>query len=626
MKIGANLRKAALNYGAKALAVVLEHGGQRLRRASNRLTTYALTREYFKSAPYTLTSMLGGLSPEDFGSKENTVFISAPGCQMAVDKFLKRSGWARTPIELERFRNGESYARIQGTVRNKTVVFFQDFKSENINNDLIETLLSIDAAKRASAERVILVCPELPYIREIPGTQNHKIDYFKLVLNLLFKAAQLDQLRVGNIVLSRDRSLLFLQDRVFSRDVAPTMISWSAHFDPARVRKAEDLVFMIGRHYRENAERIIDILDKKHGINGEIFNLEFADYPRSRKINCNYEREIDFLGKTIYIFQSCNTGRINDDFMEALLMVYTAKKRGASKIVLVMPYLPYNRQERKAKTREAISAKLVANALVESAGATQIITLDLHASATQGFVDIPFQHVTAFQLVARFIKSKIRRFDAGSGGWLGQNPVPFSPDAGRAKVARKLGQTAIGPDFDFGIVEKYRPKPGEAKVAAVVGDVRARDVVFIDDIADSVTTLLTGVEAVHSRGASRVYVAVIHGVFSNVTIPLFDEGGKRIEKAFEEYENILKFLKSKKKDVEDYVKRDKNAFTVNALIRLQAHPYVAGIIFTDSLNVPQKNIIDKERIKMISIANLLAMVCSKIITGTSLQDYQYEGQ
>ena len=625
MKFAVTLKKTA-DYGKQALGHVLERGGQRLRRVSNRLTTYALKKEYYKSAPYSLSAMLANRHPRYFGEKGKTAFIAAPSCQKIVDEFLSKAGWSRTPAELKMFRNGESYARIQSTVRDKTVVIFQDFKRNNINDALMETLLAIDAAKRASARRVILVCPGLPYIGDAPGTQNHKIDYFKLVLNLLFKAVHLDQLRVGNIVLSRGRSMLFLQDRVLSRNLAPAMINWSVHFDPQKERASEKPVFLIGRNYRASAGKIVDLLSKKHGLAGEIADFGFVTSPAERKINCGAESVPSLLGRTVYIFQTANTGRINDDLMETLLMVYSARKKGAKKIVLMMPFLPYNRQDRKAKTREAISAKMVANALVEAAGVNQMITFDLHADATQGFVDIPFQHITALHQVARFVKERRRKFDLASGGWFRQKLVPSSPDVGRAKAVRKLGKAVIRTAHNLAIVDKSRPEAGEARVEAVVGKVGGRDTLLYDDMIDSGGSIINAVTSLHDAGSVRVYVAAIHPVFSDVKIDLFNKDGSPIKEAFEEYENICGFLKSKNQRVEDHVARDEKAFTVNALIRLQAHPYIAGIIFTDSINVPPENVVDRRRVKIISISPLIASVLSRIMTGESLQDIQYEGE
>lgn len=619
------LTSAIYGYGRRKLGSALVRTGQEVRHAFNRLTTYFLMKKYAWGmrlhGSYTLAGMLRGMTPFDFGSPKETAFIAATGCEQVVDDFLSGTGRMRVPIELKQFRNGENYARIGETVRGRTVVIFQDFKKGgNVNDTLMETLLAINAAKRADAKQVILICPYLPYIDEPVGSCNYDIDFFKLMLNLLFKAAGLDELRVGNLVVNRQMSALFTLDKIFSRNLAPYMIARGENLLPRKEEKgADNLVFMAGQHYRATAQGIVDQLRNKYEVRGESIDLNFL-HQADGKLSCSLDPRQDFVGKTVYIFQTCNTGRINDDFMEALLMAYTARKKGAKEIVLVMPYLPYNRQERKDKARVAISAKLVANALVEAAGVTQIIAMDLHAPATQGFVDIPFQFITAILTIIGFAKEQI------AAGRLQSNFVSASPDIGRIKIARKLGIVVIGPNARYAVVDKDRPAAGEASVAAVVGKVKGRDVLLFDDIGDSATTIINAVKALIARGANRIWVALIHPVFSDVTIKFRNDKGEENKEALEEYEIICGFLKKFGKKIEDYVKKDENGFTVNALIRLQANPHIAGIVFTDSISVPEKNIIDRSRIRVISIKDLIATVCGRIIRGESLQGYQHEGQ
>jgi ribose-phosphate pyrophosphokinase len=273
-----------------------------------------------------------------------------------------------------------------------------------------------------------------------------------------------------------------------------------------------------------------------------------------------------------------------------------------------MPHLPYNRQERKAKPREPISAKVLLNALVEAAGATQIIALDPHAPATQGFVDIPFQYLTAFHLVTEYIRELI------GGGRLSAGFVPASPDAGRGKLARRLGKEVSGPGADFVVVDKDRPMAGESAVATVIGKVRERDVIIYDDLVDSGGTLRNAALALKGRGAKGIYVVAIHGVFSPVVI-----------NSPEELATIRQFLTSQGKRIEDYVKSGPDGPIVNALIRLQADPNIDGIIFTDSLSVPEQNIIDRLKTVIIPVSPVLATACGRIIQGGSLVGYQYEG-
>jgi ribose-phosphate pyrophosphokinase len=612
------------NYTQQYLGPAMIKAGQGLRKAANRLTTYVIMELYRLHRPlagYSLTGMLRQMRPDDFGRIANTTFIAAPGCEPSIKEFLAGTGYFPTTIELKQFRNGESYARINESVRDKTTVICQDFRTGNLNDKLVQTLLAIDAAKRADAKRVILITPDLPYINEAPGSCNYRIDYFKLVLNLLFKAANLDELRVGGVTVDRELSLMFLQDKVFSRNLAPYLVAQGQTLTGKKEQQGHNgLVFLVGKGYRHQADSIIHLLKKKYQLSGETADLGMILDGKTCKITCEDPGREDFTGKKVYVFQTANTGRINDDLMEALLLVYTAKKKGAKEVVLVMPHLPYNRQERKAKTREAISAKLVANALVEAAGVSQIIALDPHAPATQGFVDIPFQYITAFHQVTEFVKALIK------GKMLKPDFVSASPDVGRGKIARKLGMAVIGPDADFAIVDKDRPQAGESDVAAVVGKVRGRDVVIFDDLVDSAGTLLNSARALKARGAERVYVAAIHGVFSPVNIKFRHKDGSENPAARAELETIQKFLIEQGKKFEEYLEIRPDGFTVNALVRLQADPNVTGVIFTDSLSVPEGNIVDRSKVVKLSIANVIASVCGRIIHGESLQGYQYEGQ
>jgi len=506
-------------------------------------------------------------------------------------------------------------------------VILQNFRLGNVNDKLIETMLMIDAAKRADAKKVTLLCPDLPYLDEQPGTPGFKADYFKLILNLFFKGVGLDELQLGMTVLNSKISPIFLQDKIFSREIAPFLINVGEHLAPSEEKgPAEEIAFFAGLHFQQNAGKIIERLRSSYGISGETVNLNRVINGQDSRIELGFSHapKVDLKGKKVFIFQTCNTGRINDDLMETLLMIYAARKMGAKEIVLVMPYLPYNRQERKAKPREPISAKIVTNALVLAAGATHIITIDLHAAATQGFVDIPFQHITAFYRVAGQIKGAMRTKQ------LDRDPVQASPDVGRAKVARKLGRLLIGPNSQFAIVDKDRLKAGESNVAAIVGNVTGKDVTLFDDMIDSAGSIINAVDALVAAGAKRVFVAAVHGVLSDVTIRFKDKRGKVVPAAAEEYDRIRDFLLAHNKQIGDYLKVEKDktgkpaAFTVNALIRLQAHPRISGIIITNSIAIPRQNVIDPRQTKVLSITHLLARVCERIIRGKPLENYEHE--
>lgn len=613
-----------MRAGRRALAPVLSHGGQLLRNTSNRYTTWAILRHY-NDAPLIERSIYGmtrHLTPADFGPADKTAFIAVNCCEVEVNQFLAGSGRSLTPVELKKFRSGETYVRIQETVRDKNVVLFQDFRDANINDALMQTLLLVNAAKLASAKKVTLMTPALPYMNEEVGSPGHKFDYFKLMLNLLFKGVGLDELRLGPCLLDRQRSFLFLQDKMFSRDIAPYVISHGENMGARQDGVSRKLVYLIGSGYHRSAREIINLL-RKEKILGTTLDLQM-ERASTGKIRMKGGQRYSLLGTTAFIFQTCNTGRVNDDLIESLLMIYAAKKMGAREIVLVMPYKPYDRQERKAQTREPISAKVVANALVEAAGATQIITMDLHAPATQGFVDIPMQHITAAREIADFFREQLD--PAGEHIWIIGDPKVGAPDVGRGKAARKLGQDIMGNDYDIVVIDKDRPRAGESRVAWVIGKVRDRDIILFDDMIDSAGTIINGSNALKKRGARRIYVACVHPVFSHVKIKLLDEQGRPIPSAQEELENITRFLEQQGKDFDEYVKLDKQAFTVNALVRLQANPNIDGLVFTDTLTVPEHLIIDRSRIRILPVAPLLANVSARIIQGESLENYQYEAK
>jgi ribose-phosphate pyrophosphokinase len=594
-----------LRYEGPATAQAMGKTGWKIQQRASTFTSKAL-RNVYRHSPRKdafVAELLADIQPGNFRALNKTIFIASSNCEQGVDAFLAKINAERTHIELKKFKNGESYARIGETVRDKTVVIFQDFKKAgNINDAVIETMLAIDAAKRADAKEVMLFCSSLPYIDDAADSYNYQADYFKLVLNLLFKAAGLDKLQIGKIRVDRV-GLPFLLEDVFGYALAPYLIAKGEKF--LRGTEARNLAFLIGKNYQDTGEQIVRQLHSKHQIEGDSLDFNFWRSENNAQLNSGTDASMNLLGKTVYVFQTCNTGKINDDFMEALLMIYTAKKKGAKKVVLVMPYLPYNRQERKAKTRESISAKVIMNALV-TAGVNQIIALDPHAPATQGFVDIPFQYITASKVISDLLKEEMAK------GKLASDYVPVSPDAGRAKAVRRLG-TTTGTTGAPAFIDKYRPTPGAAKALNVVGGVKDKDVVFYDDLIDTGGTLSTGKDAVINKGAKRVFIATIHPVFSDTIVDAKEAG------------LIRDYLKSKGKAIEEYItKIDDNNFKVNALIRLQAQPQIAQIIFTNSLVVPSKNIIDPEKIKILSITDLLAKVCSRIIQSQSLQDYQYE--
>ena len=228
------------------------------------------------------------------------------------------------------------------------------------------------------------------------------------------------------------------------------------------------------------------------------------------EIHCQFGESV--RGVDIFILQShgaFNGNSLNDSLMEQILMVDAARRASAQRITAVCPFFGYARQDRKAAGREPISAKLMAN-LFNAAGASRIISLDLHSGQIQGFFDGPWDHLTAMNILCNY-------FDG-----LGDDLVVVSPDAGRVRVAERY---AIASGADLAIVYKRRSVTHKNSVEArdVVGDVKDRTCVLIDDMIDTGGTLVAAAEQLMDRGAARVCAAATHGVFSgNATEKLND--------------------------------------------------------------------------------------------------------
>ena len=204
-------------------------------------------------------------------------------------------------------------------------------------------------------------------------------------------------------------------------------------------------------------------------------------------------------GNSIFIIQSVSSPA-NDNLMELLLCIDALKRSSAKNITAVIPYFGYARQDRKVVPRTSISAKLVSN-LITKAGADRIVTVDLHAGQIQGFFDIPVDNLFATPIFARHIRKKIKS----------KNIICIAPDVGGTERARALGKLL---DVDLAIVDKRRPKPGQSQVMNVIGDVKNKTCIIVDDIIDSGGTIINAAKALKDRGAKDVYVYITHGVLS----------------------------------------------------------------------------------------------------------------
>ena len=204
-------------------------------------------------------------------------------------------------------------------------------------------------------------------------------------------------------------------------------------------------------------------------------------------------------GNSIFVVQS-TSNPANDNLMELLICIDALRRSSAKSITAVIPYFGYARQDRKVVPRTAISAKLVSN-LITKAGADRVVTVDLHAGQIQGFFDIPVDNLFATPIFARHVKKKIKS----------KNVICVAPDVGGTERARALGKLL---NVGLAIVDKRRPKPGQSQVMNIIGNVKGKTCIIVDDIIDSGGTIINAAKALKDRGAKEVYVYITHGVLS----------------------------------------------------------------------------------------------------------------
>ena len=221
------------------------------------------------------------------------------------------------------------------------------------------------------------------------------------------------------------------------------------------------------------------------------------------------EPEETVRGRSVYIVQS-TCAPVTEHLMEVLVAIDACKRASAGEINIVMPYFGYARQDRKAKARQPITAKLVAN-LLEAAGADRVITIDLHATQIQGFFNIPIDDLTAIPMLGQYFKSK--RFDP-------ENVVVVSPDHGGTTRARKLADS-LG--TTIAIIDKRRPRPNVCEAMNVIGDVKGKVCIVVDDMCDTAGSLVAGCKILAEHGATEIYAAVSHGIFSKTAVELIEE-------------------------------------------------------------------------------------------------------
>jgi len=304
---------------------------------------------------------------------------------------------------------------------------------------------------------------------------------------------------------------------------------------------------LTGNSNKHLSEKISKYLKNKL-VNSSI--RKFSDGEIYIEINENIR------GNSIFIIQAISSPA-NDNLMELLLCIDALKRSSAKNITAVIPYFGYARQDRKVVPRTSISAKLVSN-LITNAGADRIVTVDLHAGQIQGFFDIPVDNLFATPIFSRHIKRKIKS----------KNLICVAPDVGGVERARALGRKL---DIGLAIIDKRRPAPGKSQVMNVIGNVKEKTCIIVDDIIDSGGTIVNAANALIKRGAKEVHVYITHGVLS----------GDAVEK----------------------IKKSK----------------IKNLVVTDTIDNSDK--VKKSRnIEVLSISNLLAEAMKRISNSTSVSD------
>ena len=251
------------------------------------------------------------------------------------------------------------------------------------------------------------------------------------------------------------------------------------------------LMVFSGSSHTELALRIAEQL----GV--ELGEIELSTFPNGE----TYVRYCESIrGADLFLIQTgCDP--VDRNVMELALMIQAAKLGSAKRITAVVPWFPYARQDRKAKPREPISARFIAD-MLQLAGADRVLTMDLHAGQIQGFFTIPVDHMTSLPLFARHFRDL---------GLMGEDVVSVAPDAGRAKHAVRFAEMI---DADFAIMHKQRYSGDKVSVTEVTGKVRGKTAIIGDDVTTTGGTLIAGAEALLEHGAEKVYVFVTHALLS----------------------------------------------------------------------------------------------------------------
>ena len=264
-------------------------------------------------------------------------------------------------------------------------------------------------------------------------------------------------------------------------------------------------------------------------------------------------------GNSIFVVQS-TSNPVNDNLMELLICIDALRRSSAKNITAVIPYFGYARQDRKVVPRTAISAKLVSN-LITDAGANRILSVDLHAGQIQGFFDIPVDNLFATPIFARHIKKNIKT----------SNLICVAPDVGGVERTRALSRRI---NVSIAIIDKRRPAPGKSEVMNIVGNVKNKICVIVDDIIDSGGTIVNAAKALKDKGAKEIYVYITHAVLSGSAVDKIK--GSQIKKLIitDTIDNSKKIKTSKKIEVISFapmiseaIKRISNSTSVSSLFK-----------------------------------------------------------
>ncbi|KAF5901405.1 ribose-phosphate pyrophosphokinase 2, partial [Clarias magur] len=256
-----------------------------------------------------------------------------------------------------------------------------------------------------------------------------------------------------------------------------------------------NIVLFSGSSHHDLSQKVADRL----GLDlGKVITKKFSNQETCVEIGESVR------GEDVYIIQS-GCGEINDNLMELLIMINACKIASSSRVTAVIPCFPYARQDKKDKSRAPISAKLVAN-MLSVAGADHIITMDLHASQIQGFFDIAVDNLYAEPAVLQWIRENIPEW---------KNCIIVSPDAGGAKRVTSIADRL---NVEFALIHKERKKANEVDRMVLVGDVKDRVAILVDDMADTCGTICHAADKLISAGAIKVYAILTHGIFSGPAI------------------------------------------------------------------------------------------------------------